>query len=148
MNITKYKVLAYITHRGRLLVFSHPHSPEAGIQIPAGTLEEGETPEEGVLREAFEETGLEGLVLNRYLGQTDVNLAHIGRAEIHRRYFFHLLCSNEPPETWQHYELYPSEGIESSHLFEFFWADLPGGVPKLAAEQDQMLPELLKLLSL
>jgi 8-oxo-dGTP diphosphatase len=59
--IVKRKAFAYITHRDQLLLFTHPLSPEAGIQAPAGTLEDGEEPEAGVLREAMEETGLTGL---------------------------------------------------------------------------------------
>lgn len=59
MDYIRRKVLAYITNRQRLLVFSHLDIPEAGIQVPGGTLEDGESPEEGVLREAYEETGLE-----------------------------------------------------------------------------------------
>ena len=33
-----HKVFAYITHRDRLLVFRHTDFPEAGIQVPAGTV--------------------------------------------------------------------------------------------------------------
>jgi hypothetical protein len=51
----KHKVFAYITHCNRLLVFVHPFAPEAGIQVPAGTIKANERPEEAVLREAFEE---------------------------------------------------------------------------------------------
>ncbi|MEA3336062.1 MAG: FAD-dependent oxidoreductase [Chloroflexota bacterium] len=40
-----------------LLVFKHTNFPEACIQVPAGTLEPGETAEAGVLREAYEESG-------------------------------------------------------------------------------------------
>jgi 8-oxo-dGTP pyrophosphatase MutT (NUDIX family) len=54
----KQKAFAYITHGRRLLVFSHPHSPAAGIQVPAGTIEPGEPPELAVLREAAEAPGL------------------------------------------------------------------------------------------
>jgi NUDIX domain-containing protein len=53
----KYKAFAYITNRNRLLVFIHPFAPEAGIQVPAGTIKADERPKEAVLREAFEETG-------------------------------------------------------------------------------------------
>jgi 8-oxo-dGTP pyrophosphatase MutT (NUDIX family) len=56
------KVTAFITRPGvdepEILLFQHPH---AGIQIPAGTVEEGEALDAAVLREAFEETGLTGL---------------------------------------------------------------------------------------
>ena len=49
------KVVAYITKGTKLLVFRHVHS-DAGIQVPAGTLEPDETIEEGVLREAKPES--------------------------------------------------------------------------------------------
>ena len=65
---TARKVLAYVTRGRRLLVFRQPESPEAGIQVPAGTVEEGEGPEVAVLREAREETGLDGLRLDAFLG--------------------------------------------------------------------------------
>ena len=69
------KVTAFITRRsteGRdLLLFEHPN---AGIQIPAGTVEKGERPEEAVLREAAEETGLASLSIYRYLGRAEEEL--------------------------------------------------------------------------
>ena len=40
---------------GDLLLFRHPY---AGVQIPAGSVDEGETPQHAVLREVAEETGL------------------------------------------------------------------------------------------
>ena len=66
------KVTAFITRHGpdglELLLFQHPN---AGIQIPAGTGEPGETPEQAVLREAWEETGVEGLEIQTFLGVQD-----------------------------------------------------------------------------
>jgi 8-oxo-dGTP diphosphatase len=46
---------------GRVLFVEHP---ERGWEIPGGHLEHGETPEEAMLRELKEETGLEGKVLD------------------------------------------------------------------------------------
>ncbi len=40
MRKIKHKVFAYITSQHQLLVFRHPYAPEAGIQVPAGTIEE------------------------------------------------------------------------------------------------------------
>jgi 8-oxo-dGTP diphosphatase len=141
--VVKRKVLAYITHNDRLLVFTHPYEPAAGIQVPAGTVEDGETLDDAMLREAWEETGLEGLRLARYLGETQRDLSDYGKAEIHHRHFYHLVYEGDPPETWRHEELFPSEGLAASHTFEFFWATLPDGVPSLVADHDQMLPVLL-----
>ena len=44
MPTLKQKALVYITWGDKLLVFSHPDFPEAGIQVPAGTIEPGEEP--------------------------------------------------------------------------------------------------------
>lgn len=41
-----------------LLVFEHAGLPDAGLQVPGGTVEAGETPLEAVAREVLEESGL------------------------------------------------------------------------------------------
>ena len=71
------KVTAFITRTGRqgqqqLLLFQHP---QAGVQIPAGTVDAGEDWQTAVLREATEETGLTQLTIHRYLGQIENELA-------------------------------------------------------------------------
>src|ERR1700730_13659357 len=104
----KRKVFAYVTHRRRLLLFVHPNSPEAGIQVPAGTLTVGESPENGALREAREETGLVGLVLGEFLGIQERDMTDYGRAEVHERHFYHVLSTGNPPEAWRNLERDPS----------------------------------------
>lgn len=56
------KVTAFVTRRRgptvELLVFKHP---TAGVQLPAGTIDAGETPFSAVVREVYEETGLTSL---------------------------------------------------------------------------------------
>src|SRR3712207_6774615 len=146
MPVVKYKVFAYITHGNRLLIFRHPRSPTAGLQVPAGTIKVGEAPEAAVLREAFEETGLAGLKLNHCLGEQMWDMAPSGRNEIHHRRFYHLQYMGTPPVVWQHIETDPSEGT-GSHLFEFFWGRLPDQVPPLIAEHDKFLPELCEQLT-
>ena len=142
----KNKAFAYITHGHRLLIFRHLTFPEAGIQVPAGTIKAGERPEAAVLREVFEETGLTDLTLSELLGEQTRNMADFGLNEIHYRSFYHLYCTGNPPETWQHEETDPSDGGTDPILFEFFWASLPDGVPPLIADHGKMLPQLIKKL--
>ena len=85
------KTFAYITHNNRLLIFSHPLEPSAGLQVPAGSMLDGEAPEIAVLREAREETGLEYLRVVRFLGEICRDRADVRKAEIHHRFFFHLV---------------------------------------------------------
>jgi 8-oxo-dGTP pyrophosphatase MutT (NUDIX family) len=65
------KVTAFVTRQaagGEMLLFRHPY---AGVQFPAGTVEEGETLEQAVLREVAEETGLENVRIVARIGQRD-----------------------------------------------------------------------------
>lgn len=55
-----------------LLLLYHPH---AGIQLPAGTMEAGESARDAALREGEEETGLQGLVWGGLLGEERIELA-------------------------------------------------------------------------
>ena len=63
------KVTAFVVRPtaagGDLLLLRHPN---AGIQIPAGSVDEGEAPRQAVLREVTEETGLTDV---RLLGELD-----------------------------------------------------------------------------
>jgi 8-oxo-dGTP pyrophosphatase MutT (NUDIX family) len=140
-----HKVYAYITHRRRLLVFAHPNSPEAGIQVPGGSVELDEDPEAAVLREAKEETGLPGLRLIRALGEDYYDMRQFGREEIQHRCFYHLACDSTPAETWIHGEFDRSGRL--LHPFHFFWANLPLGVPPLIAGHGDRLPDLIRSLA-
>ncbi len=69
MNKVVQKVTAFIVRENNgvreLLVFKHP---TAGVQIPAGTVEAGEDIETAVKREVYEETGLQFVEIENYLG--------------------------------------------------------------------------------
>lgn len=148
MKLVKHKVFAYITHANSLLVFRHPFEPEAGIQVPAGTLEPGEDPEDAVMREAYEETGLSELTLDGFLGEQKRDMADFERGEIHHRYFYHLRYNGPPVTVWRHQELNPADNPEARPIFEFFWASLPDAVPPLIADHGIMLPQLVNKLAL
>ena len=135
------KVVAYVTRDNYLLVFRHVDF-DAGIQVPAGTLEPGESACDGVLREAHEETGLDGLEVRRFLGVRDYDMSCYGLAELHRRYYFHLEHRGDAPSVWRHFESHPS-GCSSKRIeFELYWVGLPDQMPELAGFQGDVLGEL------
>lgn len=131
------KVIAYITRGSRLLVFSEPDFPEAGIQAPGGSVEPGEDLPHAVLREAHEETGLEGLEVARLLG-TNLYFAPDGR--ILRRHYFHLISKGPTPQYWDHWEDFPNSGEPSVRL-RFSWVEV-AQVPELAGRRGALLPML------
>ncbi|NJO42556.1 MAG: NUDIX domain-containing protein [Cyanobacteria bacterium CRU_2_1] len=135
------KVFAYITNQDRLLVFSHPDFPEVGIQVPAGTVEQSETLQEAVLREAYEETGLVGLKLIGYLGSCIYDMSPWGGHPSQQRHFFHLEVEGKILSRWRHNET--SGGNRDPIMFELFWAQLPDEVPELIAGHGQMIFALL-----
>lgn len=146
MPILKHKVFAYITHSHRLLVFRHADFPQAGIQVPAGTVHPNELPDKAVLREVYEETGLSDFTGVCFLGEQSRDMQDFNRDEIHHRYFYHLPYSGDPPPTWRHNET--SGGTTKPIVFEFFWADLPDEVPALIADHGKFMPALLERLSI
>ncbi|MBL8897362.1 MAG: NUDIX domain-containing protein [Planctomycetes bacterium] len=105
------KAYAYITRGEEVLVLVDLAGSWAGLrQLPGGTLEDGESPEAGVLRECEEETGLRGLRIVRALGVVEGPSPRNAR-EWQVRHYFHLEC--EPPparDRWEHVEATPSGG--------------------------------------
>lgn len=72
---TLQKVTGFITRQREndvtdLLVFQHP---TAGVQLPAGTVEAGESLEAAAFREVAEETGLTDVRLIRHLGAVETD---------------------------------------------------------------------------
>jgi ADP-ribose pyrophosphatase YjhB (NUDIX family) len=137
MQPLKEKVFAYVTHDDHLLVFRHTHFPQAGIQIPGGTLHPGEDPVEGVLREVTEETGLRRLEVVRLLGERDEVFP--GGPQHWR--FYHLRHTGELHDRWIWHEEDPSGGGPTIE-FELFWVTLPNRVPRLARGQATFLDQL------
>jgi 8-oxo-dGTP diphosphatase len=148
--IERLKVLTYITRSSYLLVFTHPNAPQAGIQVPGGTLEPGEMPEDTALREAIEETGLASLRLSSFLGEMRRDMSDFGLDEMHHRFFFHVWCDQEPPDSWQHYEATPSNSsqLDEPIPLDFYWVNLKDGVPPLIANQAAYIPKLAAILGL
>jgi len=123
------KVICYVTRGEDLLVFRHRDQPEAGVQVPAGTVEPGELPDKAAVHETEEETGLSGFRLMRKLGEYAHSVEF--RPENHRRHVFQLEAPEGAPDRWQHF-------AEDEYWFIFEW--VPFGVdPGLAAAQGDLL---------
>jgi 8-oxo-dGTP diphosphatase len=139
----KLKVYAYITHANRVLIFRHNQFHEAGLQVPGGTVKTGEALEAAILREAAEESSLEGLKIVSYLGSRDYDLESLGLGQgIQRSHFYHLeLEGDDPPTAWISYEEDPSNGDPAPIEFECFWVPLDQ-VPELAGDQGALLDRL------
>ncbi|MGW6388945.1 NUDIX hydrolase [Streptomyces sp. NPDC055103] len=122
-KVTKDKVLCYIVRNGRLLVFRHIDYSyeEVGIQVPAGTIRERETPEAAALREAGEETGLNDFKIVRKLGEAMYDISPY-RFEIQHRHFFHLELTGPAPKRWTSQENH--DGEQEPTRFECFWIPL------------------------
>jgi len=119
------KVVAFVLHEGRVAVFRQDDE-DSGLQVPAGTLRDGEDPADGALREAREETGLAGVRVVRFLGRYRWDISPI-REEIQDRYVFQLAVDVTPPDAWTSQETH--DGQRPPTDLHFTW--LPLGAPEL-----------------
>lgn len=136
------KVLAYLTrhHNGvcQLLVFDHVDYPEAGTQVPAGSLEPGESPEAGVLRETLEESGVRAERIIHHLGNVEWLNPETGR--LHLRHVFHLQAPAGLPDAWEHIV---SDGEDDKGLrFRCRWMEVSAAARILAGDQGLYLARL------
>jgi 8-oxo-dGTP pyrophosphatase MutT (NUDIX family) len=122
-KINASKVLCYIVRDGRLLVFRHVDYDleQVGIQVPAGSIRQGESPEEAALREAHEETSLSQLSVARKLGETTYDLSPY-RYEIQHRHVFQLQVHEPTKQRWPSQELH--DGQQPPTRLECFWIPL------------------------
>jgi|GEM_PF-500113 len=137
----RQKVLAYLVRfpEGvpQVAVFDHVDAPEAGTQVPAGTLEEGESPEAACLREVAEESGVTSARVLRFVGTYDYT--HRARRELHRRHVFLLSAPGDLPDTWTHSVTGPGE--DRGMPFRYFWLPPEEALARLAGEQGAYLQD-------
>jgi len=128
------KVLAYITrlhnNQPQLLVFDHCDHPEAGTQVPAGTVEPNESIKAALFREIEEESGLTNVRLIRKLAEYESvewrNTRHV----------FHLAALATTPDSWA--QTVGGQGEDADLVFNYYWIDLKPGL-ELADNQHQWL---------
>jgi 8-oxo-dGTP diphosphatase len=136
------KVIAYITRNSKdgsreLLVFEHRDYPDAGIQVPAGTVKAGELPEVAVIREVEEETGLADCRLLAKLGVYDWFNPYTG--QVNERHVFHLAAPAGTEDSWTWVETDGGRVPElEGYVFLLRWVGLDEPL-ELAGEQGDYL---------
>ncbi|MEM7387310.1 MAG: NUDIX domain-containing protein [Verrucomicrobiota bacterium] len=129
----RQRVFLYITQGDKLLVFDQVDFPEAGTQIPGGSIKPDEAPEAAARREAYEETGLHSFSSQVLLAQEQLDLTPYGRPETLDAWFFHLSSNQETPRRWRHLESEPGDGAAPIR-FECYWVALHPNLPLAGAD--------------
>jgi SAM-dependent methyltransferase/8-oxo-dGTP pyrophosphatase MutT (NUDIX family) len=136
------RAYAYVEHEGRVAVFVHAGTPDAGCQVPGGGVEAGESSEAAVLRETLEESGLEceiveylGLARRAHWDPTTQSTAETSR------HFFHLRPLSSPPEFWSWHERHASDG-SGPNQFDFCWLSIPDAGQRIDFGFDALLSKL------
>jgi 8-oxo-dGTP pyrophosphatase MutT (NUDIX family) len=139
------KVLAYITraqqNETQLLVFTHRDHPDAGLQIPAGTVEESEEIEHALFREIQEESGLtrSDLKLIRKLAE------HPQPEWNNIRHVFHLAALKPLPDSWNwltnDYDNDEARARDERLVFCYRWESLKNNID-LAGNQGMWLDNI------
>ena len=136
----KRKVLAYITKEeddGReILVFEQKDNPDAGLQVPGGTIEEDELLIDALYREIEEETGIprEDLELKGKVNKT--KYFPMNRDVVYERTIFHLSFIGNGQTRWEH--LVESTGKDDGMTFCHRWIPVKD-LPELAGNQGQAI---------
>lgn len=107
--------------RGRLLVFDHP--ADGGAQLPKGTVEPGEAPEDAVRRELLEESGIAYAGALEDLGTMDrhceAGIEGNVRAHPQLWHLYLMRCTDALPERFDHVAVGSPE--EEGLVFRFRW---------------------------
>lgn len=129
------KAYGYVTRMKedqiQVLVFRHP-IPEAGIQIPKGTVQLEEDTKGAVIREIEEETGLRDVHVEQLLAE---DFWENDDGALHNRFFFRISVSNAPDE----WDYNPAGGGEEDGLtFHFFWISSSNEVELIRGHGDYL----------
>lgn len=128
------KVVAYVI-RGEgdgaeVLVFEHgePFS-ESWIQVPAGTVNNGELTESAALREAQEESGLADLTIVAKIDEYFL-YRRFPPAQFHRRHVYLMKAGSATPDRWVHEVT--GDGEDNGMRFNYYWMSIDEAAHRLA----------------
>lgn len=137
----KDKVLAYIVRNSssgqELLVFDHRNFPDAGTQVPAGTVKLGEPIENALKREVLEESGISLSSIGRFVGSYEWHRNDLN--ELHKRHVFFISLEGLK-DSWQH--IVTGSDDDNSLVFDYFWISLEEASSLLAANQGDYLEHI------
>lgn len=131
--------MVYVTRecleKTEILVFKHRDFPEAGIQVPAGTVKLNEKLSDAAIREVKEESGLDvpGSIFS--LGRFE--WFREDRNEIHVRNIFQYKTERVLPNQWEH--KVSGIGEDGNLIFEYFWLDSKMADSALAVDQGKYI---------
>jgi 8-oxo-dGTP diphosphatase len=115
----RQRVLVYVTRerdgRTELLVFDHRDEPEAGTQVPAGRIDDGETLEQGLRRELHEEAGLDRV---RIVRELPVLGDWAGRSP-YENHAFEVQVEEDTPDSFEH--VVHGDGDDAGLVFVYRW---------------------------
>ena len=137
------KVVAYITREEEgnleILVFDHEKEwSEAGTQVPAGGIDDGEDLEAGVLREVLEEVGIKDIKISKKIDE--YIMYRNTHKQFNRRHVFHLKPTCELPKNWTH--TVSGEGIDKDMKFYCYWIPINEAEIKLAGSMGHSIRKL------
>jgi 8-oxo-dGTP pyrophosphatase MutT (NUDIX family) len=141
---TRDKVAIYVFKPGldQFLTFVQPGYPEAGRQIPAGTIEAGESPLEAASRELGEETGRDAGIPLFHFASTIYDMREYKPEIHHRSWFFGIAAAGVfPSGPWTHVE---RRGGRTEQVAEFSWTETSAR-EELIAGHGHLLPLALHL---
>ncbi len=142
------KAIAYITRDvtgvTELLVFDHDEEYiGAGTQVICGTVENGDSPQDTVIREVAEESGLENLV---FCGEVDQYQFYGDHArKFLRRHVFHLHAKEAVPDRWTH--VVAGSGNDQGLNFHHYWISLESAKGRLSGRFDDSIEVFLRRLN-
>ncbi|HZV12188.1 MAG TPA: NUDIX domain-containing protein [Candidatus Kapabacteria bacterium] len=117
-------IVRYRSDTPELLVFTE--EDQRSVQVPKGTVNQGEPPDHAVLREVLEESGLRDIDVIEKLGVAEYmvqsGVAMDGPLEQQEHHFFLLKPRHELPDSWAH--IVTGKGIDSGMQFHYRWMNI------------------------
>ena len=151
MTVVHKACACLVDAQDRLLVFLHPG--DGGMQLPKGTVEPGESPQDAVRRELLEESGIAYSGALQDLGTMDrhCNAGIEGNTHEHQQlWHLYLMRQVEPlPERFDHVAVGSPE--EDGLVFSFQWlaidAPLDGFTPPFTPPYVRVIERVRKALA-